>query len=461
MRIRDQLGLAEAARVGDVLPALVIDPADCGRLRASPRRAAYYCAAVAALDAELRERGTRLIVRRGPTARTLRSLARGLGAETVVWSARYDAREIRFDREAQGALEESGIRVRIVHDAPVVPPEESASEHRLGDGWRAFAPYYEHWQRRIPVVPAAEIGFARCEIASEALPDPAEFGSTLPAADGVSEAAARAKLDAFLAGPILAYGIARNVPSAGATSELSVELSFGILGARTVVEAACRRAADRFLLVEETTAVRLWLRALAHRDFFLQLAWFTDALDEGPLREKMRGFDFARTHPGLDAWRAGKTGFPLVDAGVRELRATGRMHPRIRAIVASFLTFDLGVDWRIGRDEWDRFLTEDSPALATGNWQWIAAVGADLAYPRIYNPLRQARRFDPTGSYVRRWIPELAGLPDAAIFERRDGEPQLTLPLFGPRTYPPPILDHERAARDFLARYRRELAAKV
>ena len=135
------------------------------------------------------------------------------------------------------------------------------------------------------------------------------------------------------------------------------------------------------------------------------------------------------------------------------------MHGRIRAVAASFLCFDLGIDWRVGRDAWDELLVEDSPALATGNWQWIAAVGADLAFPRIYNPLKQARRFDPTASYVRRWIPELAALPDAAILDRRDGEAQLALPLFGPRTYPPPMLDHEHAARDFLARYRREVAS--
>jgi len=460
LRVRDHLGLAEAARTGEIVPVLILDMAQTGRLRVSPRRAAYFCAAVASLDAELRSLGSRLIVRRGPTAATLRSLARGVGASTVAWSARYDAREMRADRDIQAALEESGIRVLPVHDAPVVPPEETALAHRRGDGWRAFVPYFEHWQTLVPTPPAPTVTFARVEISSEALPEPAEFGSTLAPPAGVGERAAAERLEAFLAGPILAYGIARNVPSAGPTSELSAELSFGTIGARTVVEAACRRAGEAFLLVEERTAVRLWLRSLAQRDFFLQLAWYNDALEEAPLQEKMRRFAFARTQPGLDAWRAGTTGFPLVDAGMRELRATGRMHPRIRAVAASFLCFDLGVDWRTGRDEWDLHLIEDSPALATGNWQWIAAVGADLAYPRIYNPLKQARRFDPTASYVRQWIPELAGLPDAAILERHDEEAQLALPLFGPRRYPLPILDHEHAARDFLARYRREVASR-
>ncbi len=459
LRVDDHVGLAEAARYGELVTVLVLDPARSARLRGSPRRAAYYCAAVAALDDALRARGGRLIVRRGPTAATLRSLARGIGAATVAWSVRYDAKEIRADRDAQAALEESGIRVVAAHDAPVVPPEDLALAHRRGDGWRAFVPYHERWRTLVPAPAAMPVAFAHVEIASEALPDPAEFGARAWDGPPVGPAAAEAKLAAFLAGPILTYGTARNVPGAGPTSDLSAEFSFGLLSARSAARGGCARATDPFLLIEETTSVRLWLRALAQRDFFLQLGWYNDALDEAPLQEKMRRFAFARSHPQLDAWRRGTTGFPLVDAGIRELRETGRMHPRIRAIVASFLCFDLGVDWRVGRDDWDRLLIEDDAALATGNWQWVAGVGADLAaYPRIYNPVKQAHRFDPAAAYVRRWIPELAGLPDAAIFERADGQPQLSLPLFGARQYPAPILDHEAAARAFLARYRSEVA---
>jgi len=459
LRTRDHAGLAEAARTGDVVPVLVIDPVRVARLRASPRRAAFYCAAVAALDANIRAAGSRLIVRRGPTGATLRSLARGLGASTVAWSVRYDAREIRFDRDVQSALEESGLRVLAVHDAPVIPPEDTALAHRSGDGWRAFVPYFERWQALVPAAPAPDARFALAEIASEPLPDPLEFGERHAPLPAASPADAEAKLAAFLAGPILAYGITRNVPAAGPTSDLSAELSFGTISARAVVRAAWERASDPFLLVEERTAVRLWLRALAQRDFFLQLAWYHDSLADEPLQEKMRGFAFARTHPQLGAWRTGTTGFPLVDAGMRELLATGRMHPRIRAVAASFLCFDLGVDWRVGRDEWDRLLIEDCAALATGNWQWVAGVGADLAaFPRIYNPVKQAHRFDPAADYVRRWIPELAGLPDAVIFERRDGRAQMALPLFGERGYPAPVLDHETAARGFLERYRAQVA---
>src|SRR6185312_13587708 len=239
---------------------------------------------------------------------------------------------------------------------------------------------------------------------------------------------------------------------------------FGVVSARSVVAATRERRADPFLLAEERASLALFERALAQRDFFLQLAYYFDTIEEAPLQEKMRRFAFSKTHPGVDAWRSGRTGYPLVDAGMRELRATGWMHPRVRTIAASFLCFDLGVDWRIGRDEWDRYLIEDEPALANGNWQWIAGVGADLAaYPRIYNPLKQARRFDPLGAYVRRWVGELSARPDYAILDpgatgRTD---QIELPLFEENNYPSPIVDHESAARAFLERYKKEVVVKT
>jgi deoxyribodipyrimidine photo-lyase len=460
LRLSDHAGLAAAARFGEVVAVHVIDPASAARLRRSPRRAAYYCAAVRALDEELRSQGARLIVRRGSPGAVLRALARAVGAGAVVWSCGYDAKSVRGDRDLQSALEEAGLRAVAVHDAPAIPPEEAAAGHRGGDGYRAFVPYHALWRTLVPTPDAGSASFARVEIASEPLPFPEEFGTSATHDEAIGEDDARAKLTAFLAGPALQYGVARNVPAAAETSRLSVELSFGTIAAREVVRAVYARAADPFLLVEERTSLRLYLRSLAQRDFFLQLGWYNESLEEEPLQEKMRDFRFARTHRQLDAWRSGRTGFPLVDAGIRELRATGWMHPRVRAIAASFLCFDLGVDWRVGRDEWDQYLIEDAPALAVGNWQWIAGVGADLAaYPRIYNPLKQARRFDPGAAYVRHWIPELSALPDAAILDPLVGrhERQLQLPLFGQRGYPAPVLDHEAAARAFLERYSREV----
>ncbi len=457
----DHAGLSAAAAFGEIVPILIVDPARSERLARSPRRAAWYCSAVAALDASLRAAGSRLIVRRGQAGPIARGVAASAGAAAVVWTTGYDAKSVRAGRTLQSTLEEAGLRALAIHDAPVIPPEESAAAHRDGGGYRAFVPYHARWKTLEPAANAQAQRFAVLDLASEPLPDPAEFGAGEARCERtVSEAAAAAACARFLESTVLGYAAARYTPAADATSHLSADLAFGTIAARTVVRAVRERARDPFLLTEEKAALRLFLRAFAQRDFFLQLAWFTEDLGETPLQPKMRRFRFARSHPQLESWRSGRTGFPIVDAGIRQLHATGWMHPYVRAIAASFLCFDLGVDWRIGRDEWDRWLIEDTPALATGNWQWIAGVGADLAaYPRIYNPLKAARRFDPAAAYIRRWIPELALQPDDAILDpvARRAPRQLGLDLFGPLHYPAPVLDHEKAARAFLARYAREV----
>ena len=462
LRLDDHAALAAAANGARVVPVVVLDPATSGRLRRSPRRAAYYCGALASLDRAITRRGGKLIVRRGRTAPTLRALARAVGATTIVWGASYDAQGARVDRDVQAALEEAGLRASIVHDAPAVAPEETAGDRR---GYRAFAPYFERWLSA-DIVPydTLDAQFAAVEVASENLPFPAELGSQAPDDSGADPDVVRARFDRYLENEILHYAIARTVPADGQTSDLGAALSFGLIAARSLVAAVRNRRSDRLLLTEERISLGLYLRALAQRDFFLQLAYFYDGVDEAPLQEKMRRFQFSRSHPMLDAWRSGKTGYPIVDAGIRQLRATGSMHPRVRAIAASFLCFDLSVDWRLGRDEWDTWLIEDEPALASGNWQWIAGVGADLAaYPRIYNPRTQARRCDPSGRYIRRWVTELASRSDRALFEpeAQTSAPQLALALYGTDGYPQPVVDHDHAAREFLKRYKREVGVAL
>lgn len=454
LRLDDHAGLAVAAAEGEVLPVLVVDRSVEARLARSPRRAAFYCAAVAALDAALRERGSRLIVRRGNAGPLLRSLARACGAAGVAWGASYDGAGGHADSRLRSELEEAGLRALLVHDSPAIPPEETADARGAeGGGYRAFVPYLANWRERRPAIYESPLllQFAASDLQSEHLPIPAEFGAGDRTAVA-DPAAAHERLERFLATDALQYAVAMNVPSDDRTSQLAAHLSFGTISARSVVRATLDRIGDPFLLVEERASLKLFLRSLAQRDFFLQLGWYHPLTDDAPLQEKMRGFAFARKHPALDAWRSGRTGFPLVDAGIRQLHETGWMHPHVRAVAASFLCFDLGVDWRVGRDAWDGYLIEDEPALANGNWQWIAGVGADMAqYPRIYNPERQRRRFDPGGAYVRTWVKELADVPAPS---RRSAEGQIELPLFSTAEYPQPVVDHEAVARAFLDRYR-------
>jgi deoxyribodipyrimidine photo-lyase len=458
LRIDDHAGLARAATYGDVIPVLVIDRALETRLARSPRRAAFFCSAVASLDAALRDRGVRLIVRRGEPATALRALARATSATGVAWSASYDGATRRRDERLQWQLEEAGLRAVIVHDAPAIPFEETAAARPgSGDGYRAFAPYFDVWKSiavasyDVPLI----VRFAQTNLQSDPLPRPEEFGAPSAAVEGSTAAGAHALLRRFLNESAVQYSIAVNVPSEDRTSHLSAHLSFGTISARAIVRATHARLDDPFLLSEERASLRLFLRSIAMRDFFFQLGHAHPEIDERPLQEKMRAFSAARTHPLLDAWREGRTGYPLVDAGMRQLNATGWMHPHVRAVAASFLCFDLGIDWRVGRDEWERRLVEDDPALASGNWQWIAGVGADMAqYPRIYNPEKQRRRYDPLGTYVKRWVPELAGVPILSGGRSASNDTQLSLALWPQREYPEPIVDHERAARAFLERYR-------
>lgn len=455
LRLNDHAGLANAAAHGEVVPLLIVDRALESRLASSPRRAAFYCGAVASLDAALRERGTQLIVRRGAPAAILKQLARTTGADAVAWSSSFDRAGMEADQRLQSDLEEAGLRAIVVPDAPAIAPEETtAARPSTGDGYRAFVPYHELWRDMQPAsyeIPLL-LSFANTDVLGEELPQPREFGSTLPREEA-GESVALRRFEAFLNGDGLQYSFALNVPADDRTSHLGADLSFGTIAARTIVRETRRRLDDPFLLAEERSSLRLFLRSIAMRDFFLQLSWYNPQTTREPLQEKMRDFAFANSHPALDAWREGRTGYPLVDAGIRQLHATGWMHPRVRYIAASFLCFDLGVDWRVGLVEWERHLIEDDPALAVGNWQWVAGVGADLAaYPRIYNPQKQARRFDPNGTYVRRWIPELAHVPLATIGSARVSA-QIDLPLFSEEAYPHPVIDHDAAARNFLKRY--------
>ncbi|MBV8066914.1 MAG: deoxyribodipyrimidine photo-lyase, partial [Candidatus Eremiobacteraeota bacterium] len=385
LRLDDHAGLAAAASQGPVLPMLVLDTATVDSLKRSPRRAAFFCRAVRALDGELRDRGSKLIVRRGDPSRILVNAARTVGAAGAGWSAAYDAAGLERDRRVQSALEENGLVASIVHDAPAIPPEESAAARSAaGLGYRAFAPYYDVWSE-LPIASYEYpllLRFADCDVQSDPLPLPEEFDGSSGDVDAGPRAASSA-FKRFLRENAAQYAVAATVPADDRTSHLAAHLSFGAISARSVARAARERIADPFMLSEERLSLRLFLRALAHRDFFLQLSWFHPRTRDEPLQERMREFSWARSHPALEAWREGRTGYPLVDAGIRQLRATGWMHPHVRAVAASWLCFDLGVDWRVGRDEWDRRLIEYDPALTLGNWQWIAGVGADMAqYPR-------------------------------------------------------------------------------
>ena len=263
LRLTDHAGLAAAAQLGEIVPVLTIDANLVSRLSASPKRAAFFCRAVAALATELDRRGVALVVRRGPAFRSLRQLALATGARNVAWAASFDGRGIAADRGLQSALEEAQLRITIVPDAPAISPDDIAAARSIGEGYRAFTPYFEAWNAAALSRYEEPIAFAGVEIPSEPLPEPSEFSRETASVPPVSEDGAKERLRRYLDGPALAYGVARNVPSAGATSGLGPHLSFGIISARVVVEAVRARIASTFLLTEERASLRAFLQSLS------------------------------------------------------------------------------------------------------------------------------------------------------------------------------------------------------
>jgi deoxyribodipyrimidine photo-lyase len=453
LRLDDHAGLAAAAQHGSIVPVLSIDVDLTRRLRRSPRRAAFFCGAVRSLDEDLRALGSRLTVCRGTPSKGLLQVARAVGAGGIAWSAGVAADDARL----QSRVEEAGLQAILVHDAPAIAHDETAAKHTGGgDGYRSFGPYFDVWTQSsiVSYEHPLLMRFAPPTVETQALPQPGEFDSPEPASDA-SSVRARARFEAFCNGAVAEYEAASQTPWMVQTSRLSADLSFGTIAARSMVRELRARSEDQSLRPVDRAGMRTFLRSLARRDFFLQLAHFFPESRSIALRDRMRRFPFVRTGVGFERWRAGQTGFPLVDAGIRQLHETGWMHPFVRAVAASFLCFDLGVHWESGLAEWDRYLIEDDPVLSAGNWQWIAASGADMAqYPRIYNPERARRRSDPDGRYVREWISELSHTSADALTQRAAGSPQLTFDLSDAGAYPEPMLDHDRAARGFLRRYR-------
>ncbi|MGE4425183.1 MAG: deoxyribodipyrimidine photo-lyase [Solirubrobacteraceae bacterium] len=475
LRVRDHPALRAAGE--RVVPLFVVDPALVARAPAP--RATFLAGCLAALDGELRERGGRLVVRHGRPERVLPDLAREVGAAVAHWTA--DASPVGRSRDGRvaAALEDAGIAWRAHPGQYVVDPD--ALRTGAGGPYRTFTPFGRSWAgapRRTIVDAPSSLVVPR--VAGDGLPTAGDLTGPAPWSGPVArdwsrplptpvvepgeEAGLRAAR-AWLDGPLERYADERDrlddgraVDHAahrafGGSSGLSAHLRFG-----TVSAAWLERRADR--MGGEGAAA--FVRQLAWRDFFAHVyRAFPD--DRGrEHQERYRALRWEDDDEALEAWCAGRTGYPLVDAGMRQLAATGWMPNRVRMVVGSFLTKDLHLDWRLGeRWFWSRLLDADPPQN-DGNWQWIASVGVDPKpyFQRLFNPVLQQRRFDPHGHYVRRWVPELADVPDASLAEpwrMTDAEQAVAHCRIGP-DYPAPIVDHAEEREHAAMRYREAAA---
>ncbi len=434
LRAGDNPALAAAARAERTVPLFVLDERLLGSGRAAPNRVAFMREALRDLDQGMRRAGGRLILRRGDPVREALAVARECGASELHVSADWSAYARERERRLAAACGEERIAFRLHPGTTIVPP--GAVTPAGGDHFKVFTPYYRAWSEA-PTRPR--------EGAPRRLSVPARLaGGRLPSLERLSdgrpspqrarggEAEGRRLMRAFLRGPLEEYERRHDDLPGAATSRLSPHLRFGCISALELMQDASRRPGGE-----------PYVRQLCWRDFHHQVLAARPTLASRDYRP--RGDRWSRSQRSLDAWRQGRTGYPLVDAAMRQLAAEGFMHNRARMVVASFLTKDLYVDWRAGaRHFWD-LLSDGEVANNAGNWQWVAGTGNDSRPNRVLNPVRQAERFDPAGAYVRRYLPELEGVQGKAILR-----PWLSSG-FDRLDYPAPIVDHNEAVAAFHA----------
>jgi deoxyribodipyrimidine photo-lyase len=431
LRLGDHPALAHAAGAGPVVALFVLDPVLLGP--AGGPRTAFLYRCLRALD---EASGGRLVVRAGDPVEVVPAVAAEIEAATVCVSADFGPYGRRRDEQVARALAAAGRSLVPVGSPYAVDP----GRVRKGDGgaFQVFSPFYRAWRATGWPPPAGpvEVDWATPP-PSTGIPDDPLVDATLPAA---GEAPALARLDRFLAGPVAGYPAGRDHPAEDATTRLSPYLKYGCIHPRRILGRLDRSVAHETLR-----------RELAWREFYADVLWHRPDSARRSLQPGMAGMRLD-SGPVADrrfqAWADGRTGYPLVDAGMRQLLGEAWVHNRVRMVVASFLVKDLHIDWARGARWFLQHLVDGDLASNNHGWQWVAGTGTDPApYFRIFNPVTQGKEHDPDGDYVRRWVPELAGVPGPAVHE------PWKLPGGRPSGYPDRIVDHAVERVDALARY--------
>lgn len=415
------------------------------------------------LASEINALGGTLVLRRGDSASILQELLEQTGADTVYCTRQYEPWSVVLEQQLHTTLGQHNRSLRRYPGHLLFEPE--AVRNQSGQPFKVFTPFWRNCcnlgppGEELPTPKVGSIEWYTPPQTSDALeswalqpaqPDWAAGWDSLwqPGTQG-----ALSRLQAFLSGPVADYAAQRDVPAVNGTSRLSPHLHFGELSPRTVWHAAQRTAAQA---PELAAGVKKFLAELGWREFCHHLLFAFPHITQAPFKAQFEGFPWAGTESDLRAWQRGNTGYPIVDAGMRELWATGYMHNRVRMIVASFLTKHLRTHWLAGARWFHDTLLDADAANNLCSWQWAAGSGADAApYFRIFNPFAQGEKFDAQGHYVRRWVPELAALPDRYLhrpWEAPGGVLQAAEVRLG-ETYPRPMVEHKEARAAALAAY--------
>jgi deoxyribodipyrimidine photo-lyase len=461
LRVCDNPALTAALELGAaIVPVFIFAPMEEAPWAPGGAARVWLHASLTRLDAELRLLGSRLILRSGPDSLTLLlELARECNAAHVLWNRRYEPHVSARDGRIKTALRDAGIEARSYNGALLHEPWEVLN--KAGTAFQVFTPFWRHCLSlpdppppppRPESLPAVTHWPASQHIVQFELLPKINWHAGIRSAWTPGAAAAHRCLEQFLQEAFDDYDTARDRPDISGTSRLSPYLHFGEISPREIWHAVRRFALARGR--HTTWRESKFLTEVGWREFAHHLLFHFPQTPEQPLRAGFAAFPWNTDSAGLQAWQRGATGYPIVDAGMRQLWHTGWMHNRVRMIAASFLVKDLLLPWNDGASWfWDTLVDADLASNTLG-WQWVAGCGADAApYFRIFNPVTQATRFDPEGTYVREWIPELAKLPSAWIHQPWAAPPE-ALSDAGVQlgvSYPQRVVDHTLARGRALA----------
>ncbi|MCP9758917.1 deoxyribodipyrimidine photo-lyase [Aquitalea sp. S1-19] len=458
LRLSDHATLSRAQQCGPVLAVFVFDPALLTGLPANDKRVAFICAALDEIRTRLRALGSELVVSYGDPQQQLPHIAANCGARQLFFARDYEPMALARDAEIVQTLEAQGVVVEAVKDQVVFEQDELLN--KAGQPYTVFTPYARAWRARL--TPASYAAWpvkleSRDFAARDSLPAQWRgdekpigvqgFASANLAALNIrtGERGALALLQDF-AMRIARYGELRDYPARKGVSYLSAHLRFGTVSIRELV---------RLALDDDSAGAMVWLNELIWREFYQQWLWHFPEAGQTSFKPAYRNLAWPGEDRHFDAWCAGQTGYPLIDAAMRQLKLSGYMHNRLRMVAASFLVKDLLIDWQRGERYFASQLLDYDMAANCGGWQWAASTGCD-AQPwfRIFNPVTQSQKFDADGHFIRRYVPELAMLDAQAIHA-----PWLakTLPdgfVLG-RDYPTPIVEHASQREKALALFGR------
>lgn len=455
LRLRDNPALLAGAQESHrVVPVYILSDWKTHHGWTGTIRQTFLCGCLESLSKNLASTGSRLILRCGRAVDELRTLIRETRADAVFFNEDYDPFGREMQKQVRALCAEFGIECRSFKERVLHDPNEVMTGS--GTVYRVYTPYSKNWlslDKPDPLPAPKSLGIppAADECPSLDLPTTAhwhlaECTASIPAP---GERAARERMKTFVEGDrLLQYAQKRNIPAGHTTSELSQDLRFGLIGIRELYARVHKRSHDDRLSADSRKSIETYIKELAWREFYFGILYHYPEVFETEFNPDWQGIPWPGNDADFDTWTLGRTGFPIVDAGMRQLLATGYIHNRVRMIVSMFLTKDLHCHWRLGESHFMRHLVDGENASNNGGWQWSAGTGADAApYFRIQNPWSQTKRYDPDGDYIRTWVPELKHLPGNAFLEPpADGHP------IAP-DYPAPMVDHSTERDRCLARF--------